>query len=288
MMKTEEMRSFAQPPQIGIGSLPKARIIDGDIRHAPWQNHLLAALPAFAYERLAPCLELVHMPLCDVLYESGDELHDVYFPTTAIVSLLCVTENGTSSEIAGVGNEGVIGVALLMGGSTMPTLAVVLHAGFAYRLEARLLKEEFRRTEERHTGALQNLLLRYTQTLMTQISQVATCNRHHSVEKQLCRWLLLNLDRSPANQLTIAQELIAGAFGIRHEIIAEAAEILQHAGLVGYRSGHITVLDRYGLENRACECYHVVKTEFDRLFPDVTATRAAALKPVWRTRAITH
>jgi len=249
--------------------------------HAPSQNHLLAALPAAEYEYLSPHLELVAMPLGDALYESGGELRYVYFPTTAVVSLLYVTENGTSAEIAGVGNEGVIGIALFMGGETMPNRAMVQCAGYAYRLKPQLLKDAFNRAGGRRSGALQHLLLRYTQALMTQMSQTAVCNRHHSVEQQLCRWLLLSLDRSPSNELTLTQELIASMLGVRRESVTEAAGKLQHAGFISYRRGHITVLDRSGLEKRACECYQAVKTEFDRLLPDVTATQA--IKPS-RTR----
>jgi len=242
--------------------------------HAPRQNHLLAALPAAEYEHLAPHLELIQMLLGDVLYEPGGELHYVYFPTTAIVSLLYVMENGASAEIAGVGNEGVIGVALFMGGKTMPNRAMVQCAGHAYRLKSQLLKDEFNRAGGRRAGVMQHLLLRYTQALITQTSQTAVCNRHHSVEQQLCRWLLLSLDRSPSNELTMTQELIASMLGVRREGITEAAGKLQHAGFISYRRGHITVLDRSELEKRACECYQVVKTEFDRLLPDVAATQA--------------
>jgi len=242
--------------------------------HAPRQNHLLAALPAADFEHLSPHLELIQMRLGDVLYEPGGELRYVYFPTTAIVSLLYVTENGASAEIAGVGNEGIIGVALFMGGNTTPSRAIVQTAGQAYRLKAQLLMQEFNRAGGRRTGALQHLLLRYTQALMTQMSQTAICNRHHSLEQQLCRWLLLSLDRSASNELTITQELIASMLGVRREGVTEAAGHLQHAGSISYRRGHITVLDRSGLEKRACECYQVVKTEFDRLLPDVNATQA--------------
>ncbi len=243
---------------------------------APRQNHLLAALPAAEYERLSPHLELVQMPLGDVLYESGGALRYVYFPTTAIVSLLYVMEDGASAEISGVGNEGVIGVALFMGGGTMPNRAMVQCAGHAYRLKSQLLKDAFNRGGGRRSGALQNLLLRYIQALITQMSQTAVCNRHHSVEQQLCRWLLSSLDRSPTNELTITQELIASTLGVRREGVTEAAGKLQHAGLISYRRGHITVLDRSGLEKRACECYQAVKTEFARLLPDITATQAVA------------
>jgi CRP-like cAMP-binding protein len=232
----------------------------------PRQNHLLAALPAADFERLSQPLELVPMPLGHVLYESGSELRHVYFPTTSIVSLLYVMEDGASAEIAVVGNEGIIGVALFMGGETMPNRAVVQSAGHAYRLQGQLLKQEFSRS-----GELQHLLLRYTQALLTQMAQTAVCNRHHSLDQQLCRWLLLSLDRLPANELVMTQELIANMLGVRREGVTEAAGNLQKDGLIEYRRGHITVLDRPGLEARACECYAVVKKEFDRLLPEVAA-----------------
>ena len=232
--------------------------------HSPRQNHLLDALPAAEYERLLPHLELVPMPLGDVLYESGGELRYAYFPTTCIVSLLYVMENGASAEIAVVGNEGIIGVALFMGGGTMPNRAVVQSAGYAYRLRAPLVQQEFSRN-----GPLLRLLLRYTQALITQMAQTAVCNRHHSVDQQLCRWLLLSLDRLSSNELTMTQELIANMLGVRREGVTEAAGKLQRAGLIDYSRGHITVLDRPGLEARVCECYQVVKTEFDRLLPSL-------------------
>ena len=230
----------------------------------PNQNHLLAALPTAEFERIAPHLELIAMPLGEVLYESSGQLQHVYFPTTAIVSMHYVMENGASSEIAGVGNEGVLGISLFMGGNTTPSRAIVQTAGHGYRLQARLLMEEFNRG-----GVLQHLLLRYTQALMTQVSQTAVCNRHHAVEQQLCRWLLLTLDRLPSNELTMTQELIASMLGVRREGITEAAGRLQQAGCIRYRRGHITVLDRSGLEARVCECYAVVKKEHDRLLCDI-------------------
>jgi CRP-like cAMP-binding protein len=230
----------------------------------PNQNHLLAALPTAEFERIAPHLELVAMPLGEVLYESSGQLQHVYFPTTAIVSMHYVMENGASSEIAGVGNEGVLGVSLFMGGNTTPSRAIVQTAGHGYRLKARLLMEEFDRG-----GAVQHLLLRYTQALITQVSQTAVCNRHHAVEQQLCRWLLLTLDRLPSNELTMTQELIASMLGVRREGITEAAGHLQQAGCIRYRRGHISVLDRSGLESRVCECYAVVKKEYDRLLCDI-------------------
>ena len=235
-----------------------------DTPHSPNQNHLLAALPTAEFERIAPYLELVAMPLGEVLHESGGTLLYAYFPTTAVVSLHYVLENGASSEIAGVGNEGVLGISLFMGGDSMPSRAVVLTAGHGYKMKARFLKEEFNRG-----GLMMHLLLRYTQALMTQISQTAVCNRHHSVEQQLCRWLLLTLDRLPSNELTMTQELIAIMLGVRREGITESAGNLQRAGLISYRRGHITVLDRSGLESHVCECYSVVKNEFARLLCDV-------------------
>jgi CRP-like cAMP-binding protein len=229
---------------------------------SPRQNHLLNVLPAVEYERLLPNLELVAMPLGDVLYESGGELRHVYFPTTCIVSLLYVMENGASAEIAVVGNEGIIGVALFMGGGTMPNRAVVQSAGHAYRLRGAVMQQEFDRY-----GVLLHLLLRYTQALITQMAQTAVCNRHHSLDQQLCRWLLLSLDRLAGDELIMTQELIANMLGVRREGVTEAAGKLQRAGLIEYRRGHIKVLDREGLEARVCECYQVVKAEFDRLLP---------------------
>jgi len=232
--------------------------------HSPHQNHLLDALPAADYGRLAPHLELVPMRLGDVLYESGAKLRYVYFPTTCIVSLLYVMEDGASAEIAIVGNEGILGISLFMGGDTTPSRAVVQSAGHAFRLKAELLKDEFGRF-----GPTMHLLLRYTQALITQMAQTAVCNRHHSVDQQLCRWLLLSLDRLQSNTLAMTQELIANMLGVRREGVTEAAGKLQDAGLINYRRGAITVVDRAGLEAKACECYQVVRTEFDRLLPYV-------------------
>jgi CRP-like cAMP-binding protein len=232
--------------------------------HNPRQNHLLAALPAPDRERLLPHLERVAMPLGHVLYESGSELRHVYFPTTSIVSLLYVMIDGASAEIAVVGNDGILGVALFMGGETMPNRAVVQSAGHAYRLQGALLKQEFSRS-----GELQHLLLRYTQALLTQMAQTAVCNRYHSLDQQFCRWLLLSLDRLPADELVMTQELIANMLGVRREGVTEAAGNVQRAGLIEYQRGRITVLDRAGLEARTCECYAVVKKEFDRLLPGV-------------------
>lgn len=232
-------------------------------RISPRDNRLLAVLKESDYRRIAPHLELVQMPLGDVLYESGGKLDWVYFPTDAIVSLLYVMEDGASAEIAVVGTEGIVGIAVFMGGQTMPNRAVVQSAGSAYRLKGSLLTQEFDRS-----GAMQHLLLRYTQALLTQMAQTAVCNRHHSVDRQLCRWLLLSLDRLPSNELSMTQELIANMLGVRREGVTEAAGKLQQAGLIHYSRGKITVIDRPGLEARVCECYEVVRTEFRRLLPD--------------------
>jgi CRP-like cAMP-binding protein len=232
--------------------------------HSPSQNHLLAALPAAEFERLAPNLELVDMPLGEALYESGGRLLHVYFPTTSIVSLLYVLENGASAEIAVVGNEGILGISLFMGGDTTPSRAVVQSAGHGYRLKAQLLKQEFNRA-----GPVLRLLLRYTQALITQMTQTAVCNRHHSVEQQLCRWLLLSLDRLSSDSLTMTQELIANMLGVRREGVTEAAGNLQRQGLIRYSRGRIEVLDRPGIEKAVCECYAVVRLEFERLLSDI-------------------
>jgi CRP-like cAMP-binding protein len=235
-------------------------------RHSPHQNHLLDALPSSDYDRLASHLELIPMKLGGVLYEPGGKLQYVYFPTTSIVSLLYVLEDGASAEIAIVGNEGILGISLFMGGDTTPSRAVVQSAGHGYRLRAELLKNEFGRF-----GPTMHLLLRYTQALITQMAQTAVCNRHHSVDQQLCRWLLLSLDRLSSNELSMTQELIANMLGVRREGVTEAAGKLQDVGLIRYRRGRITVLDRAALEARSCECYQVVKAEFDRLLPYVAA-----------------
>lgn len=232
--------------------------------HSPSQNHLLAALPTAEFEALAAHLELVPMRLGQMLYEPGGQLQHAYFPTTSIVSLHYVMESGASAETAGVGNEGMVGVSLFMGGDTTPSSAVVQTAGHAYRLERRLLKQEFERG-----GLLQRLLLRYTQALLTQMAQTAVCNRHHSLEQQLCRWLLLTLDRLPSNELVMTQELVASMLGVRREGITVAAGDLQRAGYISYRRGHIAVLNRSGLEASSCECYAVVKKELNRLLSDV-------------------
>jgi CRP-like cAMP-binding protein len=228
--------------------------------HAPEKNQLLAALSTEARGRIFPHLKLVPMPLGKVLYEPGDTLRHVYFPVNSIVSLLYVLEDGASAEISVVGNEGLIGIALFMGGETTPSRAIVQSAGHAYRLIGQRLKDEFHRN-----GEMQLLLLRYTQALLTQMAQTAVCNRHHSVDKQLCRWLLLSLDRLDSNQLVMTQELIANMLGVRREGVTEAAGKLQKLGVIEYTRGRITVLDRPGLERLCCECYAVVKKETDRL-----------------------
>ena len=228
----------------------------------PHQNQLLAALSAEERERVFPNLQLVTMPLGKVLYESGDQLRHVYFPTDSIVSLLYVLADGASAEISVVGNEGLIGIALFMGGETTPSRAIVQSAGHAYRLIGQQLKDEFHRN-----GPMQVLLLRYTQALLTQMAQTAVCNRHHSVDQQLCRWLLLSLDRLSANHLVMTQELIANMLGVRREGVTEAAGKLQKLGVIEYSRGQITVLDRPKLEQLCCECYAVVKKESDRLLP---------------------
>ncbi len=232
----------------------------------PRSNDLLAALPETEWTRWQALLEAVEMPLGQVLYEPGAGLSHVYFPTTAIVSLLYVMENGASAEIAVVGNEGIVGISLFMGGESTPGRAVVQSAGGGFRLRAQIVKDEFNRA-----GAVLHLLLRYIQALITQMSQTAVCNRHHTLDQQLCRWLLLSLDRLPGNELVMTQELIANMLGVRREGVTEAAARLQQAGLISYSRGRISVLDRAGLENRTCECYAVVKKEYDRLLPHTTA-----------------
>ncbi len=224
---------------------------------------MLSVLPEDVYQRIVAQLEPFPLTLGEVLYESGGQLEWVYFPTTAIVSLLYVMENGSSAEIAVVGKEGIVGIALFMGGDTMPNRAVVQSEGNAYRLPGHILRQEFDRS-----GPLQHLLLRYTLALLTQMAQTAVCNRHHTVDQQLCRWLLLSLDRLPSNELSMTQELIANMLGVRREGVTEAAGKLQQAGLIHYSRGKITVIDRPGLEARVCECYEVVRTEFRRLLPD--------------------
>jgi len=230
------------------------------------KNHLLAALPTAEWNRWAPSIERVDMPLGQVLYESGVALNYVYFPLTSIVSLLYVMENGASAEIAVVGNEGIVGVSLFMGGESTPSRAVVQSAGVGCRLKAALMKTEFDKA-----GAALHLLLRYTQALITQMAQTAVCNRHHSLDQQLCRWLLLSLDRLQGNELVMTQELIANMLGVRREGVTEGALKLQKAGLIQYSRGRITVLNRKGVESRTCECYAVVKREYDRLLPAPTA-----------------
>lgn len=232
--------------------------------HNPLQNLLLAALPVAEFERIAAHLELVQMPLGGVIYESGGELKHVYFPTNCIVSLLYVLENGSSAEIAVVGHEGILGISLFMGGETTPSRAVVQSAGWAYRLKAQLLKDEFNRF-----GPVLRLLLRYTQALITQMTQTAVCNRHHTIDQQLCRWLLLSFDRLTTDTLCMTQELIANMLGVRREGVTVAAGNLQRLGFIEYNRGQIKVLNRAGLEKTVCECYSVVKQEFDRLLSEI-------------------
>jgi CRP-like cAMP-binding protein len=232
----------------------------------PLNNRLLAALPDGERARWLPQLERVNMPLGQVLYESGTTLSHVYFPTTAIVSLLYVMENGASAEIAVVGNEGIVGISLFMGGESTPSRAVVQSAGGGFRLKAQVMKDEFNRA-----GPVLHLLLRYTQALITQMAQTAVCNRHHSLDQQLCRWLLLSLDRLAGTELVMTQELIANMLGVRREGVTEGALKLQKAGIIRYARGRISVLDRAALEQRTCECYAVVKSEYDRLLPATIA-----------------
>ncbi|MFZ6707648.1 Crp/Fnr family transcriptional regulator [Undibacterium sp. TC9W] len=234
------------------------------IPHNPLQNHLLASLPQAEFDRIAQHLELVEMPLGQALYEAGGTLNYVYFPTTSIVSLLYVLEGGASAEIAIVGHEGILGISLFMGGETTPSRAVVQCAGHGYRLRAQFLKEEFNRA-----GPFLRLLLRYTQALITQMTQTAVCNRHHTIEQQLCRWLLLSLDRLPSDSVSMTQELIANMLGVRREGVTAAAGNIQRLGLIRYSRGRIDVVDRPGLEKVVCECYAVVKLEFDRLLADI-------------------
>ncbi|SFC61309.1 cAMP-binding domain of CRP or a regulatory subunit of cAMP-dependent protein kinases [Polaromonas sp. OV174] len=232
----------------------------------PQKNQLLAALPDAEWQRWLPELEAVDLPLGQVLYESGSTLSHVYFPTTAIISLLYVLENGASAEIVVVGNEGLVGISLFMGGESTPSRVVVQSAGQGFRLQAQAMKNEFNRG-----GPVLHLLLRYTQALITQMSQTAVCNRHHSLDQQLCRWLLLSLDRLQGSELVMTQELISNMLGVRREGVTEAALQLQAAGLIRYARGRISVLDRPGLEKRTCECYAVVKKEYDRLLPTMQA-----------------
>ncbi len=232
----------------------------------PRANHLIAALPNSAWERWSDSLEPVQWPLGAVLYESGSTLSHIYFPTTAIVSLLYVMENGAAAEIAVVGNEGLVGISLFMGGQSTPSRAVVQSAGAGFRMSAEMIKHEFNTF-----GPVMHLLLRYTQALITQMSQTAVCNRHHSLDQQLCRWLLLSLDRLQGTELVMTQELIANMLGVRREGVTEAARRLQEVKLISYARGRIQVLDRAGLEQRSCECYGVVKKEYDRLLPAVVA-----------------
>ncbi len=264
-MCEEHKLALSRPPKVLTRIPPWRRtpIVPSDSR----KNHLLDALPATVWERWRPHLETVPLRLGQVLYESGTTLTHVYFPTTSIVSLLYLTENGESAEIAVVGNEGIVGIALFMGGESTTSRAVVQSGGNAIRLKAQSLKDEFNLS-----GPVLHLLLRYTQALITQMAQTAVCNRHHTLDQQLCRWLLLSLDRLRGEDLVMTQELIADMLGVRREGVTESALKLQRAGLIRYARGHISVLDRAGLESRTCECYAVVKREYARLLPDELAT----------------
>lgn len=226
------------------------------------RNHLFHSIPPVEWEKLLPHIEAIDLPLGKVLYEPGLKMSHVYFPSTSIVSLLYALENGSTAEIAVVGNEGVVGIAIFMGGESTSSRAVVQSAGKGYRIKSTIILEEFNRS-----GPLMHLLLRYTQALITQMSQTAVCNRHHTLDQQLCRWLLLSLDRLTSDELVMTQELIANMLGVRREGVTEAALKVQKAGLIKYARGHITILDRLGLEKRTCECYQVVKSEYDRLLP---------------------
>jgi CRP-like cAMP-binding protein len=237
---------------------------------SPRQNHLLESLPESDFIRIQPILELVSMPLGQVIYESGEPQGYVYFPSSAIVSLLYVLGNGSTAEIAIVGNEGALGISLYMGGETTTHQAIVQIAGYGYRIKANQLKQEFNRA-----GPLMNMLLLYTQALLTQMAQTAVCNRHHTIDQQLCRWLLFSLDRLKSNDIFMTQELIANMLGVRRGSVTDAAGKLQNAGLINYSRGHIRVLDRLKLEKIVCECYLVVKNEFDRLLPDMQRNHAA-------------
>jgi CRP-like cAMP-binding protein len=266
MESTSMLEQTLVRPHPQSDSVPRDSRLGLSARHTPRQNRLLAALPAENYERLLPHLELVPLPLGWAVYEAGTKINYLYFPTCGILSWIHVTKNGAPTGISIVGNDGLIGVALIMRADTSARRVVVHSAGYAYRLRADVLNREFERGR-----ALQQLLLRYAQALITQVAQTAVCNRHHSVVQQLCRWLLLSLDRLPSNELTMTQELIANMLGVRREGVTEAAGHLQKAGLIQYRRGHITVPDRSKLESMACECYAVVKEEFERLLPDPTS-----------------
>jgi CRP-like cAMP-binding protein len=259
--------TFGQPSHGGTSTVGTAEGESASAIHDFRQNQILAALPQEDCVRLSPQLELVQLPLGKVLYEPGTRMGDVCFPTTSIVSLLYVMEDGASAEIAVVGKDGIVGVSLFMGGETTPSRAIVQSAGWGYQMKGLALKDEFYRA-----GPMQDLLLRYTQSLLTQMAQTAVCNRHHSLDQQLCRWLLLSLDRLPSNQLVMTQELIANMLGVRREGVTEAAGNLQREGLIEYKRGHILVLDRPGLEKRVCECYAVVRKECARLLPNVNSS----------------
>jgi CRP-like cAMP-binding protein len=256
-----ELHSHQSTPQARFASADRTRAVFAP--HTPRQNHLLAALPLEDYRRLRPALEPVPLPLGWTVHRAGNREKYLYFPAAGIVSKYCVTENGAATEFAVTGSEGAIGIASFLGGESMSTQSVVVSAGYAYRRRADMVKDEIE-----HDGALPHLLLRYTLALIAQAGQTAVCNRHHSLEQQLCRWILSSLDRLPSNELTITQALIADMLGVRRESVTEAAGKLQKAGLIHYSRGHITVLDRARLEAQACECYAVVKREYDHLLPE--------------------
>ncbi|MFT5532081.1 MAG: CRP-like cAMP-binding protein [Burkholderiaceae bacterium] len=264
----DNLKPLNRDPRTSATRVCGAVRIAGLYGHNPKQNNLLAGLPADDYERILPHLELIPMPLGMAVCEAGVEMEHVYFLTSSIVSQLYESRDGTATETAVIGHEGVVGVTLFMGGGTSLNRAVVKSAGYGFRLKASMLKDEFYRG-----GALQSLLLRYTQALLTQMSQTAVCNRHHSVVQQLCRWLLLSLDRLPSNEMSMTQELIGNMLGVRRESVADAAGKLQDEGLIQYTRGHITVLNRPGLEARVCECYAGVKAEYDRLLPALSVSR---------------
>ena len=266
IMRTRFSASLDTPVSATVQASIASELLLMATSRDPKKNHLLAALPDADWARWLPQLEWVDMPLGQVLYESGSSLSHIFFPTTAIVSLLHVLENGSSAEIAVVGNEGLVGISLFMGGESTPSRAVVQSAGKGLRLPAQVIKDEFKRAPVLH------LLLRYTQALITQMSQTAVCNRHHSLDQQLCRWLLLSLDRLQSSELVMTQELISNMLGVRREGVTEAALQLQASGLIRYSRGRIAVLDRPGLEKRTCECYGVVKKEYDRLLSAPAAT----------------
>jgi CRP-like cAMP-binding protein len=252
------------------------------------QNNILDSLPSADYERLFPHIERVKIARGEILYEPGDVMNYAYFPLTCIMSLISTMKNGNSSEIALVGNEGMVGIALFMDGAISPNRVIVRSAGYAYRIEGHLVTQEFNRFGGRRKGAFHNLLLRYTQVMIAQMAQMAVCNRHHALDQQLCRWLLLSLDRLVSNELLMTHELIANMLGVRREGVSEAAGKLQRAGLIYYNRGHITVLDRPGLEVRACECYQIMKRESDRLLPILDQSLASLNRFIIEKTSVRH